>query len=98
MTKLEAIINGRKLTEKLFGLKRSQVKRALEAAKDNAEKQKEDASVAYDELFAKMADEDADYQSIINAMLCHKQLIISADEAIEAIKKDLDTEIPEAEK
>lgn len=41
MKRIEAIIKGRKFTEALFGLKKKQIRRALEAAADNAEKQKE---------------------------------------------------------
>ena len=100
MKKIKAIIKGRKFTDKLFGLKERQIKRALEAAKDNAEKQKEDASIAYEGLFGKMADDDADYQDIITAMLEHKQTILAAEEtikAVESIKADLESEVPDVE-
>ena len=46
MKRIEAIIKGRKFTETLFGLKKKQIRRAIEAAEDNAEKQKDDASIA----------------------------------------------------
>lgn len=94
--RIDAVISGLKFTDKLFGLKKKQIRRALEAAGDNAEKQKEDATVAYENLFAAMADENADYQSIISQMIRYKQTIISADAtiaAIAAIKADLETEI-----
>lgn len=100
MKKIKAIIKGRKFTDKLFGIKERQIKRALEAAKDNAEKQKEDASIAYEKLFADMADDDADYQHIIGQMIEHKQTIIAADntiEAIDAIKADLESEVSDIE-
>lgn len=100
MKKIQAIIKGRKFTDKLFGLKQRQIRRALEAAKDNAEKQKEDASIAYEQLFANMADEDADYEGIIRRMLQHKQTIISAEatiKAVEGIKADLESEVPDEE-
>lgn len=100
MKRIEIIIKGRKFTDKLFGLKKRQINRALESAKDNAEKQKEDATIAYEKLFSKMADEDADYQEIIGKMLGHKQVILSADETIKAIaeiKADLEAEVEEAE-
>lgn len=100
MKKIEAIIKGRKFTDKLFGLKKRQINRALEAAKDNAERQKEDAAIAYEKLFADMADDDANYQYIISQMLQHKETILSAEEtvkAVEAIKADLESEVPDVE-
>lgn len=96
MKRIEAIIKGRKFTDKLFGLKKKQIRRALEAAEDNAEKQKEDASIAYEDLFSRMADEDANYQSIIAEMLEHKQIILSAEATIKAIteiRADLEAEV-----
>lgn len=100
MKRIEAIIKGRKFTDKLFGLKKRQINRAIESAKDNAEKQKEDASIAYEELFSNLSDDDANYQRIIGEMLEHKQTIMSADEtikAIEAIKADLEAEVGDPE-
>ncbi len=100
MKKIEAIIKGRKFTEKLFGIKKRQIKRVLEAARDNAEKQKEDASIAYEKSFSAMAEDDADYQGIISQMLEHKQTIISAEatiRAIEDINADLESEVPDVE-
>lgn len=61
MKKIDAILKGRKFTDKLFGLKKRKINRALESAKDNAEKQKEDATIAYEEQFSKMAAADPDF-------------------------------------
>lgn len=96
MKRIDAIIKGRKFTEKLFGLKQKQIRRAIEAATDSAEKQKEDALIAYEGLFARMAEDGADYESIINQMLEQKELVHSADITIEAlgeISADLDSEV-----
>lgn len=96
LKRIEAIIKGRKFTETLFGLKKKQIRRAIESAHDNAEKQKEEASIAYENEFSRMAEDDADYESIIRAMLSHKQTIISADTtiaALEQIKADLEEEV-----
>lgn len=96
MKRIEAIIKGRKFTDKLFGLKKKQIRRALEAAEDNAEKQKEDASIAYEKLFSDMAEDNADYQRIIAQMLEHKQTIISAEVTIKAIaeiRADLEADV-----
>ena len=96
MKRIEAIIKGRKFTETLFGLKKKQIRRALEAAEDNVEKQKEDAVIAYEKLFSNMAEDDADYQSIIKEMLAQKQIIASAEvtlKAIAEIRADLEAEV-----
>lgn len=98
MKRIEAIIKGRKFTEKLFGLKKKQIRRAVEAAADNAEKQKEEATIGYEELFSRLAEDDADYKGIIQKMLERKQTIISAEATIEAInqiKADLEAEVSE---
>lgn len=100
MKKIQAIIKGRKFTDKLFGIKERQIRRALEAAKDSVEKQKEDAAIAYENLFANMADDNVDYESIINQMLAQKGIIRRAEEtikAIEEIKADLEAEVGDAE-
>lgn len=100
MKKIKVILKGRKFTDKLFGLKERKIRRAIESAKDSAEKQKEDAAIAYEELFGKMADDDADYQCILCEMIKHKQTIISAEatiDAIKAIEDDLDSEVEETE-
>lgn len=100
MKRIEAVLKGLKFTDKLFGLKKKQIRRAIEAAEDNAEKQKEEAAIAYEALFNAMAEDNADYQSIINEMIQYKQVIISADATIKAIaeiRADLDAEIEVAE-
>lgn len=96
MKRIEAIIKGHKFTDTPFGLKKKQIRRALEAAADNAEKQKENASIAYEGLFSRMAEEDADYHRIIAEMLRHKQTIINAEATIKAISEiraDLEAEV-----
>lgn len=96
MKRIEAIIKGRKFTETLFGLRKKQIRRALEAAQDNAEKQKEDATIAYEELFSRMGEDNPDYQNIIRQMIQHKQTVISAEatiKAVEEIRADLEAEV-----
>lgn len=96
LKRIEAIIKGRKFTETLFGLKKKQIRRALEAAHDNAEKQKEEALISYEKEFSRMADDDADYEAIITNMLRYKQVVIAADktiDALEEIKADLEAEV-----
>lgn len=96
MKRIEAIIKGRKFTETLFGLRKKQIRRALEAAQDNAEKQKEDAAIAYEGLFSRMAEDAPDYQAVIGEMIRHKQTIIAAENTIRAvteIRADLEAEV-----
>lgn len=96
MKRIEAIIKGRKFTETLFGLRKKQIRRALEAAQDNAEKQKEDATIAYEELFSRMAEDNPDYQAVIAEMIRHKQTVIAAENTIKAvaeIRADLEAEV-----
>lgn len=95
MKKIDAILSGKKLTEVLTSLKKRQINRVFEAAKDNAEKQKEDASIAYQKLFLSMAEDDANFENILKRMLEQKQIIISAEDTLKAlseIKADLETE------
>lgn len=98
MKRIEAITKGRKFTDVLFNLKKKQIRRALEAAADNAEKQKEEASIAYEESFSRLAEDKADYAGIIRQMLQCKQTIISAEASIKAIgeiRADLEAEVTE---
>lgn len=100
MKKIEAIIKGRKFTEKLFGLKKRSINRALDSAKDNFEEQKENAIVEYENLLVKLADDDVDYKFIINRMIEQQQIIVDADNSIELINKiksDLESEVEEPE-
>lgn len=41
MKKIDALIKGRKFTEKLFGIKKRSINRALDSAIDDVERQKE---------------------------------------------------------
>lgn len=96
MKKIKVIIKGRKFTEKLFGLKERQIRRVIEAARDNAEKQKEEASIELEKLYIKLADDDVNFSALINAIILSKQTIKSADETIEALNEisaDLESEV-----
>lgn len=100
MKKIEAIIKGRKFTEKLFGIKKRSINRALDSAKDNFEEQKENATVEYENLLVKLADDNVDYKFTINRMIAQQQIIVDADNSIELINKikaDLESEVEEPE-
>ena len=98
MKKIDLIVKGKKLTEKLLGLKRKSINRALEAALDNLESQKEQAIIDYENNLVKLADDNVDYKRVINNMISNKQTILDADATIEVIKEiqaDLDSEVEE---
>lgn len=98
MKKIDIIIKGRKFTEKLFGLKKKSINRALDSAVDNFEEQKETALLRYENLLVKLADDDVDYKRVINDMIDQQQIITNADSSIELIdkiKSDLDSEVSE---
>lgn len=98
MKKIDLIVKGKKLTEKLLGLKRKSINRALEAALDNLESQKEQAIIDYENNLAKLADDNVDYKRVINDMISNRQTICDADatvEVIEGIKADLESEVEE---
>lgn len=98
MKKIEAIIKGRKFTEKLFGLKKRSINRALDAAKDDAEGQKEEALVEYENLLVQLANDDVDYKTTINSMIKTQQTVYDADATIALINKvkaDLEAEVEE---
>lgn len=100
MKKIEAIIKGRKFTEKLFGLKKRSINRALDAAADDAEEQKEAAVMEYENLLVQLANDDVDYKETLNGMIKAQQTIHDADATIKLINKvkaDLDAEVEDAD-
>lgn len=100
MKKIDLIVKGRKLTEKLLGIKKKGIKRALDAALDDLESQKEKAVIDYENNLCKLADDNVDYKRIINSMIDNKQIIRDADATIEVItkiKSDLESEIEDGD-
>lgn len=100
MLKIDAIMKGRKFTEKLFGLKKKNINRALEAARDNFDEQKENATVEYENLLVKLAEDKVDYKDTINRMIAQQQIISDAEnsmEFIDKVKKDLYTDVDDSE-
>lgn len=96
MKKIDAIMKGRKFTEKLFGLKKRNINRALDGAKDNFEEQKENALIDYENLLVKLSEDDVNYKDIINRMIDKQQIIQDATNSIELIDKikaDLEAEV-----
>lgn len=100
MKKIEAIVKGKKFTEKLLGIKERSIKRALDGALDNIEKQQEQATIDYENLLVKLADDDVDYVKVINDLINRKQTIAdgeSTKKVIEEIRNDLESEVKEEE-
>lgn len=100
MKKIEAIVKGKKFTEKLLGIKKRSIKRALDGALDNIEKQQEQATIDYENLLVKLADDDVDYVKVINDLISKKQIIEdgeSTKKVIEEIRKDLESEVKESD-
>lgn len=98
--KIDIIVKGRKLTEKLFGTKKKGIKLALETAKNNLEQQRDTAADEYENALLKLADDNVDYKTIINQMIKHKQTMVDAEntiELIDQIKDDLESEVKEEE-
>lgn len=100
MKKIDALIKGRKFTEKLLGIKKRSIKRNLEAVIDDVNRQKEEASIKYDELLLELTDDKVDYKEIINKLITQKQIMIDSEATIKAImevKDDLNSEVDDTE-
>lgn len=98
MKKIEALIKGRKFTEKLLGIKKRSINRALDSALDDIERQKEQAIIDYENLLVKLADDGVDYKYVINQLISKKQIILDSEstvKAIEEVKNDLESEVQE---
>ena len=96
MKKIDALIKGRKFTEKLFGIKKRSINRALDSAIDDVERQKEQAALDYENLLLKLADDNPDYRDILNRMIDKQQIIEDSTNTINLIskiKEDLDSEV-----
>lgn len=98
MKKIEALIKGRKFTEKLFGIKKRSINRALDSSLDDIERQKEQALIDYENLLVKLADDDVNYKYVINQLISKKQIILDSEstvKAIEEVRNDLESEVQE---
>lgn len=101
MKKLTAILNGRKLLDKLFGVREKAIRRKLEAAKDKCEEKKIKAEMEYETAMNRLGDDDVDYESVLNDMLHAKQQIFEAEDtlaALQEIEEDLESEVKPEEK
>ncbi len=98
MKKIDILVKGRKLSEKLFGTKKKGIKLALETAKNELEQKKGESESKYEDSLIKLADDNVNYKYLINQMIEHKQTVYNAEETIkliDSIKEDLNSEIDE---
>lgn len=103
MKKLEAILKGRQFLDRLFGLREKEIRRKLEAAKDECKEVEINWQISYEEAMQKLGEKDVDYGQVLNDMITAKEGIANAKatlKAIEEIEKDLNenVEITEEDK
>lgn len=95
MNKLEAILRGCKLVDRLFGLREKEIRRKIEAAKDECEEKKVKAQMDYETAMNLLGEKDVNYRNVLNSMIQAKQTIIEAQDTLDVIKEieaDLDSE------
>lgn len=95
MKKLEAILRGCKLVDRLFGLREKEIRRKIEAAKDECEEKKVKAQMDYETAMNLLGEKDVNYRNVLNSMIQAKQSIIEAQDTLAVIKEieaDLDSE------
>lgn len=101
MKKIDVILRkGTKPVAHLSELKKKGIYRTIEAAKDYAEEQRVMASLNYEKLFDKFAEDNICYNRVISEMVRLKEIILNAVETLEALKQieqDLQKEIEEAD-
>lgn len=98
MKKIDCILKGKKLMDRLIVLRKKEINRHLEAAKDSIEKQKVKAEIRYEELMNLLGYEDVDYESVINKMIEQKGIIMNGGATLEVIAEitaDLNQEVEE---
>lgn len=96
MKKIDAILKGKKLVDKLFNLRQKKIMRELESAKDDVERQKTEAEIRYEELCKNLAEDGVSYKSTINRMIGCKETLINSEAtlvAIDEIIADLNSEV-----
>ena len=96
MKKLEAILKGCSFIDKLFSLREKEIRRKLEAAKDECEETKVNWQISYEEAMQELGEKEVDYGKIINNMITAKEGIMIAEATLKVIKeieKDLNEEV-----
>lgn len=100
MKKLEAILKGCKFVDKLFGLREKEIRRKLEAAKDECKEAEINWQISYEEAMQKLGEKDVDYGAVLNDMITAKEGIANAKATLKfvcEIEKDLEENVEIAE-
>ena len=93
MGKLEEIFTVRKLKEKLIGFREKEIRRKIEAKKDECKKTEINWQISYEESVKKLSEKEVDYDKVINEMVAAKVGIANAKATFKIIceiEKDLD--------
>lgn len=88
-------MKGCKLVDRLFGLREKEIRRKIEAAKDECEEKKVKAQMDYETAMNLLGEKDVNYRNVLNSMIQAKQSIIEAQDTLDVIKEieaDLDSE------
>ena len=96
MKKLEAILRGCSFIDKLFSLREKEIRRKIEAAKDECKESEINWQISYEKAMEKLGEKDVDYGKVLNDMITAKEGIMSAQatlKVIEEIEKDLDENV-----
>ena len=96
MKKLEAILKGCKFIDKLFGLREKEIRRKIEAAKDECKEAEINWQISYEEAMQKLGEKEVDYGRVLNDMITAKEGIINAQatlKVITEIEKDLNENV-----
>lgn len=100
MKKIEVLMKGKKLAERMFCNKKRCIMRAIDSALDDIERQNIKATDEYNKNLIMLADDNVDYKKVINNLIENKQTMMNSEETtkvIQAIKDDLDSEVDELE-
>lgn len=96
MKKLTAILQGCKFTDRLFGLREKEIRRTIEAGKDECDEIEVRAQMQYETCMNKLGEEDVCYGDVLNDMIEAKKQIIDAKETKKVLKEiedDLNAEV-----
>lgn len=88
-------MKGCKLVDRLFGLREKEIRRKIEAAKDECEEKKVKAQMDYETAMNQLGEKEVNYRNVLNSMIKAKQSIIEAQDTLAVIKEieaDLDSE------
>ena len=85
MNKLQAILKGHSFIDELFGLREKEIRRKLEAAKDECKEAEINWQISYKEAMQKLGEKNVDYGKVLNDMITAKEGIANANATLKAI-------------